>query len=164
MTGVPMQKDLLTGRYRKVYVPQRESKLHIQLVTMLRWCLRPDVIMRHVPNGEHRDPRTAAKLKAMGVLPGSADLEFHWCEMETVGFVTGAGDALMGEPQKVRRMLHLELKIERRPQNIAQSEFALAVRLLGDEYHVVRSIDQAITILGERGLLRSDVEVCGRRW
>ena len=135
MTGVPMQKDLLTGRYRKVYVPQRESKLHIQLVTMLRWCLRPDVIMRHVPNGEHRDPRTAAKLKAMGVLPGSADLEFHWCEIPL-----------------------------RRPQNIAQSEFALAVRLLGDEYHVVRSIDQAITILGERGLLRSDVEVCGRRW
>ena len=77
-----MQKDLLTRRWRKVVVPQKEVTLHIQLVAMLRWCLRPDVIMRHVPNGEHRDPRTAAKLKAMGVLAGSADLEFHWAEWD----------------------------------------------------------------------------------
>ena len=45
---------------------------------MLRWCVRPDVIFRHYPAGEHRDPRTAAKLKAMGVLAGSADLEFFY--------------------------------------------------------------------------------------
>ena len=48
--------------------------------------------------------------------------------------------------------------------SIAQVEFALAMRLLGAEYHVARSIDEAIAILGERGLIRSDVEVCGRRW
>jgi hypothetical protein len=38
------------------------------------------------------------------------------------------------------------------------------MRLLGDDYEVARSIDEAIAILGERGLIRHDVEVCGRRW
>jgi hypothetical protein len=145
------QRDLYTRRWHKLVQPQKEVwSLHIPLVTMLRWCIRPDVIFRHCPNGEHRDLRTAQKLKAMGVLPGSADLEFHWAEME--------------EGRKVRRMLHLELKVANRPQSDAQIEFALAMELLGDEYHVARSIDEAIKILGERGLIRSDVEVCGRRW
>jgi hypothetical protein len=152
MTTVPLrQRDLFTRKWRRLEQPQKEVwSLHIPLVTMLRWCLRPNVIFRHVPNGEHRDLRTAQKLKAMGVLPGSADLEFHWCEME--------------DDRKVRRMLHLELKVANRPQSDAQIEFALAMELLGDEYHVARSIDEAIKILGERGLLRPDVEVCGRRW
>jgi hypothetical protein len=61
-------------------------------------------------------------------------------------------------------MLHLELKVRNRPQSETQAGFALAMRLLGDEYHVARSIDQAIEILGGRGLIRSNVEVCGRRW
>ena len=70
--------------------------------------LRPDVIMRHVPNGEHRDPRTAAKLKAMGVLPGSADLEFHWCIATRTNWPHSGRTLFVG---KVRRMLHLELKV-----------------------------------------------------
>jgi hypothetical protein len=148
----PAQRNLFTKRWRKVTaLPQREdTTLHIPLVTILRLCLRPDVIFRHVPNGEHRHPRVAQKLKAMGVLPGSADLEFHWVEPAERGWT--------------RRVLHLELKIGKRPMSIAQVEFALAVRLLGDEYHVVRTVDEAIAVLGERGLIRSDVEVCGRRW
>lgn len=153
--GVPtmtvQQRHLFTRRWRNVVAQQSEASFHIQLVAMLHWCLRPDVIMRHVPNGEHRDPRTAAKLKAMGVLPGCADLEFHWCEV----------DALK---RKVRRILHLELKRRGGMPNEAQLGYALAVRVMGDEYHVVRSVDEAITILGERGLIRSDVEVSGRRW
>jgi len=142
-----VQRNLFTKRWRKVVVPQREdTSLHIPLVTMLRLCLRPDVIMRHVPNGGHRDLRTAQKLKAMGTLAGSADLEFHWRD--------GTG----------RRVLHLELKVGKRRQSDAQIAFALAMRLLGDEYHVARSIDEAITILGERGLIDPKVEVCGKRW
>jgi hypothetical protein len=149
--SVVQQRDLFTRRWRKLAEPQKEvTSLHIPLVSMLRWCVRPDVIWRHVPNGEHRDPRTAAKLKAMGILPGSADLEFHWCEAD------GAG--------KKRCVLHLELKVGNRRQSESQAGFELAMRLLGDDYHVVRSIDEAIHILGERGLIRADVEVCGRRW
>jgi hypothetical protein len=126
--------------------PPKEVTFHIQLVAMLRWCLRPDVIMRHVPNGEHRDPRTAAKLKAMGTLAGSADLEFHWCD--------GGG----------RRLLHLELKVAKRPPSHAQVVFAMRVRELGDGYHIARTIDEAISIIGGYGLIRADVEVCGKRW
>jgi hypothetical protein len=146
------QRDLFTRRWRtQVWPQQKESSFQIQLVAMLRWCIRPDVIFRHIPNGEHRDLRTAQKLKAMGVLPGSADLEFHWYEI----------DAL---ERKHRRLLHLELKVGNRQRTDSQVAFALAMRLLGDEYHVARSIDEAIAILGERGLIRRNVEVCGRRW
>ena len=145
------QKNLLTGRWRQLVEPQKEATFHIQLVSTLRWCLRPDVIYRHVPNGEHRDPRTAAKLKAMGVLAGSADLEFHWCEADGTG-------------GKRRRLLHLELKVGNRRQSATQMAFALAMRLLGDDYEVARSIDEAIGVIGKRGLIRSNVEVCGRRW
>jgi hypothetical protein len=145
------QKDLLTGRWRKLVEPVKEvTSLHIPLVSLLRLCVRPDVIWRHVPNGEHRDPRTAAKLKAMGVLAGAADLEFHWCEL--------------ADGSKARRLLHLELKAGNRKQNASQMEFELAMRLLGDDYHVVRSIEEAVIILGERGLLRPGIEVGGRRW
>jgi hypothetical protein len=151
--AVPLkQRDLFTRRFRSIVQPQKEAtSLHIPLVSMLRWCIRPDVIFRHIPNGEHRDPKTAAKLKAMGVLPGSADLEFHWLELDA-------------DKRKCRRVLHLELKADKGRLSDTQATFALAVKLLGDEYHVARSIDEAIAILGERGLIRHDVEVCGKRW
>lgn len=35
-------------------------------------------LMYHVPNGELRDPITANKLKAMGVVPGIPDIVFHY--------------------------------------------------------------------------------------
>jgi hypothetical protein len=151
MPAALKQRDLFTGRWRAVPPdPVKEATMQIQLVAMLRWCVRPDVLWRHIPNGEERDPRVAAKLKAMGVLPGCADLEFHWC------------DVINGE--KRRHVLHLELKRGYAPQSDSQVAYALAVRLLGDEYHVARSIDTAISILGERGLINPHVTVCGRRW
>jgi hypothetical protein len=112
--------------------------------------MRPDVIWFHVPSGELRDIRTAQKLKAMGTLPGLPDLMFNWVEL-----VNGV---------KMRRVLHLELKRRGGRQNEAQAAFQLAAMLLGDQYFVCESIDQAIGILGEAGLIRHDVEVCGRRW
>ena len=105
------------------------------------------MIFRHYPAGEHRDPRTAAKLKAMGVLPGSADLEFFY--LNTAGTPC---------------LLFLELKIPGRKPSEAQDAFALAVKLLGAEYEVACTIDEAIGVIGKRGLIRSNVEVCGRRW
>jgi hypothetical protein len=155
MTVVPLkQRDLLTGRWRNVAVGREKeaTSLHIPLVAMLRWCIKPTVIWRHVPNGEHRDKRTAAKVKAMGILPGSADLEFHWCDWDDE------------RNRKRRRVLHLELKIANRRQNEAQAGFALAMKLLGDDYYVARSVDEAIGILGAHGLIKPDVEVCGKRW
>ena len=122
--------------------PQKELPFHVQLVAMLRWALRKGVMMRHVPNGEHRDIRTAAKLKAMGTLAGSADLEFHWAE----------GDGR-------RRLLHLELKVGNRAPSHAQVMFATRVGLLGDGYYVVRSVDEAMRIIAAHGLIEPGVEV-----
>src|SRR5262245_7560969 len=144
------QRDLFTRQWRSIIKPQKESALQIVLVAMLRLMLKPTVIWRHVPNGEHRDIRTASKLKAMGVLPGSADLEFHWVEV----------DALQ---RKRRRCLHLELKVDNRPQTDSQVAFELAVRtMLGDEYAIARSVDEAIAILDELDLFKDNVTV--KQW
>jgi hypothetical protein len=146
------QRDLFTRRWRNVVGSEKEvTSLHIPLVAMLRWCIKPTVIWRHVPNGEHRDKRTAAKLKAMGVLPGGADLEFFW-------------KSYRDHDNAELHALFLELKLPGRKPTEEQAGFGLAMMTLGAEYHVVTSIDVAIEILGTRGLIRPDIEVCGRRW
>jgi hypothetical protein len=141
------QRDMFTRRWRDVVVPAKEvTRLHIPLVRMLRLCIKPDVIWRHVPNGEHRDVRTAAKLKAMGVVPGSADLEFFW----------SADDRL--------RVLFLELKLPGRKLSDAQVEFALRATMIGAQHFVATSIDEAIGFLGAHELIKRGVEICGKRW
>ena len=152
MTTVPLQKSLFTRRWsQQVHATRKEIDLHVELVAILRLVLKPTVLWWHTPNGEHRDPKTAAKLKAMGVLPGVADLTFHWAEWDTV----------VG---KLRKVLHMEMKAGNRPQGNAQVAFELAVKLLGDEYHIVRTVVDALEILGERGLIKEGVEIAGRRW
>lgn len=127
-------------------VPQKEASFQIALVEILRWALKPTVLFYHVPNGEHRDLRTAQKLKAMGVLPGCADLEFHWVELDA-------------EKHKCRRVLYLELKADKGRLSPAQCAFALTVRLMNDAYCTARSVDEAIAILEARGLMRPDVKI-----
>ena len=143
------QRDLFTRRWRKIERRASELSFHIPLVSMLRWAMRPDVLWWHTPNGELRDKRAAAKLKAMGTLAGVPDLQFHWCELDADG-------------RKCRRVLHLELKAGNRPQSEAQAGFALAVRLLGDHYEVAHSVDEAIAVLDSHGLLRPDVRLTMR--
>jgi len=152
MTTVPLQKSLFTRRWsQQVHATRKEIDLHIELVAMLRIVLKPTVLWWHTPNGEHRNPDTARKLKAMGVLPGVPDLQFHWAEMDEHG-------------QRFRHVLHMEMKAGNRPQGNAQIAFELAVKLLGDEYYIVRTVVDALEILGERGLIKEGVEIAGRRW
>ena len=150
MSAVIKQRDLFTRRWRGGNVtPQKEVAMQIQLVSLLRWCLRPDVTMRHVPNGELRDKRTAAKLKAMGVLAGSADLEFFWKE-EIM---------LHNMRHHVFRALFLELKVPGNQLTSEQAAFGTAMKLAGAEYFWTVSIDRAIELLKERGLLRPDRQI-----
>ena len=51
-----------------------EVQLQISVVQFLRLAMPDNLLWFHVPNGEHRDVRTAAKLKAMGTTPGVPDL------------------------------------------------------------------------------------------
>lgn len=147
MTIAPLkQRDLFTRCWHTVRALEpSELQLQISLVEWCRWKLRPDVLFWHTPNGEERDKRTAAKLKAMGVLPGVADLTFMW-------------RALLG-----LRVLFLELKATGRKQTVEQSAFGLAVQTMGASYHVVDNIDEAMRIIESYGLTmkgrQNDVEL-----
>jgi hypothetical protein len=52
---------------------ERELSHHIAVADVLRRFARDDVLWFHPANGERRDKRTAAKLRAMGVQPGAPD-------------------------------------------------------------------------------------------
>jgi hypothetical protein len=132
----PQQKDLLTQRWRKVRAPAPlEHQLQIALIQHLQYRARPGVIYFHVPNGELRDKRAAAKLKAMGVLPGVADLVFVWDD-----------DGL--------RNLYLELKAKGRRQTLEQITFAEVIQVTGASYRVAATLDDALAILKSFNLLK----------
>ena len=132
----PQQKDLLTNRWRKVQAPvPLEHQLQIALIQHLKYRARPGVIYFHVPNGELRDKRAAAKLKAMGVLPGVADLVFVWDD-----------DGL--------RNLYLELKAKGRRQTLEQITFAEVIALAGASYRCTDNLDDALAILKSFNLLK----------
>ncbi len=70
---------------------ERELSHHIAVADVLRRFARDDVLWFHPANGERRDKRTAAKLKAMGVQPGAPDFiiviggKVHCLEMKRPG-------------------------------------------------------------------------------
>lgn len=147
--SVPAQKDWITGRYRKVrLLNPLEYKMQIWLVDFLNRVLRDGRIeFYHTPNGELRNIKTAAKLKAMGVRPGVADLFFTWGELMSV----------VGEPsvQNVSRNLYLELKRRGEKLSPAQEQFRDSVTAKGSYYEVADSIDEAVEILKRYGVLRN---------
>ena len=144
---VAAQKDLFTKRYRRVReLDPLESHIHKSLVQLLRLTCRPGVEFYHCANGELRDPKTAAKLKAMGVKPGVADLQFIWGElMSVVGVST---------PMIVSRVLFLELKARGRKQTEEQIAFEASVTAKGCTYELADNIDDAICILKRYRVLR----------
>jgi len=136
MVTVASQRDLFTKRYRRIpALDPSETQIQISLVARLRWQCRPGVVFFHCPNGELRDKRVAAKLKAMGVLPGVADLIFLW-----------AAD---------RRPSGLFLELKRRfgrPEP-DQESFAKAIKELGFFYEWTDTLDEAVRILIRYGIL-----------
>jgi hypothetical protein len=138
------QRDLFTRRYRTVKMPEpSELQIHSSLVAQLRGkvvqLLRDDVVMFHIPNGEIRDIRTAAKLKAMGVLPGVADLQFMWKEAP-YGWLL--------------RVLFLELKAPGKKPTDSQLLFKTRAEACGAYWACADNIDDALRIVGEYGLLK----------
>jgi hypothetical protein len=131
------QKDLFTKRWRRARAPDpSELQIQISLIQRLGYMALPGCIYFHVPNGELRDKRAAAKLKAMGTLPGVSDLVFIY------------NDAAGG-----LRVLFLELKARGRLPTPAQAGFADRVCKLGCNVEVADSIDQAVEILENYGIL-----------
>jgi hypothetical protein len=145
MTVPIAQKDMFTRRWRGIRRRDLEPKEHllqISLVDRLNWQCRKDVVYFHCPNGELRDKRTAAKLKAMGVRPGVADLIFIWGELVAV-------PNLMILP----RVLFLELKRRGEKQSPVQQLFEAECKRVGCDYAVADNIDDAVSILQHFNIL-----------
>jgi hypothetical protein len=132
--NLPAQKDLLTGRYRQVApADPLERQIHISLVARLQLQCRKGIVFWHTPNGEVRDPRDAAKLKAMGVMAGVADLVFVF--------------------PNAAPLLFLELKRAKEKPSIYQNTFAMLMRRSGHHYELANGIDQAVEILQRYNVL-----------
>lgn len=113
-----------------------EATLHKAVVKLLRLAAHKDVIWYHVPNGEKRSAVTGARLKALGVIAGVADL----------AFVISFG-----------RAAFLELKAPNGRRSQGQLDFADACERAGALYRVVDNIGDVIRVLCEWGVIRSTI-------
>src|SRR3989304_5904987 len=102
-----------------------EDQLQQQIITWYNntFCLK-NQDLRHVifsvPNGGSRNIIEAKKMKATGLLSGVSDL-------------------IILQPNKT---IFIELKIEKGIQSESQKDFEFRVKLLGFEYHLIRSLEQ----------------------
>lgn len=109
-----------------------ETALQKTVVALLRWSARRGVIWNSVPNEGKRTPAEAERLKAIGMLPGAADL--HIC-------IDG-------------RCHWLELKSEKGRQTEEQKAFELRCEMAGAPYALARSFEEARAILISWGAFR----------
>lgn len=113
-----------------------EAALQASIVQYVR-TVAPHILIFHVPNGEWRDKRTAAKLKWMGLVPGIPDLCLIRPASLGVGF--------------------WEVKTERGKFTEAQKEIAKWCNTSAVPYWSVRSIDDARIALEEWGVVTREV-------
>ena len=114
-----------------------EATLQAHVVKLLQAYARHDVCWFHVPNGELRDMRTAAKLKLAGVRAGVADL---------ILIVDG-------------RAHGLELKTETGRLSDKQVEFCEDLERAGGFFHAAYGIDQAIGVLTGLDVFRPNITI-----
>ena len=133
------QRDLFTRRWRSAEPPDpSETAIQIALADRLRLMAPRDVVWWHTPNGGGRDRREAAKLKAMGLLPGVPDLTF-----------------IMPGGSFTPRVVFLELKAKGgrpMPAQLAFADRAIACRC---HWEWADSLDRAVECLEQYGILPS---------
>jgi hypothetical protein len=141
MSGEARQLHLFKSKRQRGVAPSppKEFPVHCALADLLRRWITPGWKFTHLPMGEHREPRTAARLQRMGTTPGWPDFIF-------VG--------------PSRRIFWLELKRSKRGRLSAdQSEMAKHLIGCGFDYLCTNSFDGAVAALIERGILQSRVHV-----
>lgn len=104
---------------------QSEDQLQITVARFLK-IVAPDLVFYAVPNGGFRNVREAAKLKAMGVKAGVADLAVVLPDL---------------------RAAFIELKTATGRVNANQAEFQSTCDRLGIPYAVCRSVDDVAATL-----------------
>jgi len=134
----PRQLSLLKGPRQKGEAPPtpKELALHIPLVSLIKQSICAGWSFTHPASGEHRDPRTAAKLKAMGVTPGFPDLIFFGPE---------------------QRVYFLELKRKGGVLSEQQKNVRFNLMRAGFDYHVTSDIKDAVEQLNALGIIRARV-------
>jgi len=110
-----------------------EHLLQTFVLAHLEAYARRNVYAFAIPNAARRSPMLAARMKAEGLRAGVADL----CIMLPGG-----------------RTGWLELKNRKGRQSVAQLSFAAICERLDHDYAVVRSLDEAITVLKAWGALK----------
>ena len=124
--------------------PRRDEEFGLQrfVIDSLRLFGMPGIVFFAVPNGGPRSKRSAARMKASGVLPGVADIVI----------------LADGGPYSVPRpaAMFLELKSAAGRLSPAQKAFRDSVGALGFSYVVSDSPEDAINILLAWGVLKSD--------
>lgn len=121
-----------------------EDALQIAINSTLKVTFAAEeLIIQHSPNGGRRDKREAAKLKAMGVMAGWPDFEFHWPErVEHGGVMVKTGRMDSG---------FIEIKIP------ANKLLGITAGTLSDNQIIVR--DRILAMGGKWALARSYEEV-----
>jgi hypothetical protein len=109
-----------------------ETNIQIELWKLIKAYRLPHVLIWHVPNGEKRSPRTAKRLKEMGVTPGVPDF----------GFIAG-----------LRGPGFLELKKEDGRLSEEQLDFVATAARYGVAVDVAHSVIEGAIILQQRGVL-----------
>lgn len=109
-----------------------ETSLQISTRSLFDTILdRSEVLYLHIPNGERRDAKTGALLKAMGVVPGAADWLLSWRQFRSTSSCVG----------------WIELKAGRGRQSPEQKAFQDRVTALGHHYAICRSIPEVLGVL-----------------
>lgn len=123
----------LPGFTYEIRGAESEFQIHSAIVVAWRKFARRDWLLWHTPNGERREQRTAAKLRAMGTLPGVPDL------------------LLLGPDGRLRC---IEVKGASGRLSDGQNEFRAFCIARGIPFAVVCSLADALAILSEWGYLR----------
>lgn len=114
-------------------MPRRESSEQGAFFNFVNFLLPQEVsaLITHIPNGEHRDPRVAVKLKQMGVKP-------HW------------PDILVAIPRGGYCGLFIELKRAKGGKvDAGQERLHNMLKASGYRVEVCRGAERAITTLTE---------------
>ena len=118
--------------YSRTRKDNPEARLQKVILQHLKIAGVPDLIYFHPANEGRRSVVTGANLKALGMLPGVADLVII----------------------KDGRAFFMEVKSQTGRLSDAQKEFAVAAVKAGAEWAVVHSIAEAITILRDWQVIR----------
>lgn len=137
----PQQRDLITGRWRKVRAPKlSEFQIHSWVVAYLRQMIRADVDWWHNANGEYRGIRSGAKIKAMGGKAGLPDLTFAWPARWSF--------------DPVPAYHHMEFKLPNKTLTHEQESFRDRALQRGETFSVVRSREEAVEDLEQHEIVR----------